>query len=103
MSVSRETTRDLLLKAHERFDIEYGGFLSNHMTHGLMALDMLGASSERLASWFQEYIKHDVNGSQLEPAQSPGDLTIDENNWNQFKGKRESVTRSFQFLTNTCT
>ena len=42
MSVSRETTRDLLLKAHERFDIEYGGFLSNHMTHGLMALDMLG-------------------------------------------------------------
>mmetsp|Transcript_61795 Transcript_61795/g.93328 ORF Transcript_61795/g.93328 Transcript_61795/m.93328 type:complete len:402 (+) Transcript_61795:57-1262(+) len=98
MTDSRTTACALLQQAHNEFDIEYGGFLSNHIAHGIITLERLEASPERITSWYEEYKKHYVLGHQLEPAQETCDLTITSDNWKTFEGKRKYFPDLYQFF-----
>lgn len=51
-----------LLDDNRRFDAQYRGGLSNHLSMALIALQRLGASDARLVEYFQDYAKR------LEPA-----------------------------------
>lgn len=51
----------LLENSTDKFFIEYGGFLSNHMSHGLVALNRLGADENRLSKfirWYEAKLDH---------------------------------------------
>lgn len=52
---SSQLTSILLKNSTERFYIEYGGYLFNHMSHGIVALARLGASTERLQRFVDWY------------------------------------------------
>jgi len=40
----------------DKYFIEYHGFLSNHLAHGVIALFRLGASYERIQQWIKWYV-----------------------------------------------
>ena len=40
----------------QRYDIEWGGFLTNHLAHGLIALEMLGATRTVQEQFHASYI-----------------------------------------------
>ena len=52
---SSQLTSILLNNSTERFYIEYGGYLMNHMSHGIVALARLGANTERLERFVNWY------------------------------------------------
>ena len=57
----------LLENSARKFFIEWGGFRSNHMSHGIVALHMLGASQEYLERFARRY------QNTLVPAQRHGE------------------------------
>jgi len=57
-----------LWASRELFHIEKGGHLSNHMSHGLIALGNLGASEERLNQYGEAYKETRVLGHKIGPA-----------------------------------
>jgi len=59
------------------FHMEKGGYLSNHMSHGLIALGNLGASEERLNNFGAIYRSQRVYGHKLEQAQDYDKSTIE--------------------------
>jgi len=88
----------LLHKAHNDYDIEYGGFLSNHISHGLITLAQLNASDERFDKWYDAYLQHEVLGYQLEPSRKPSDVTITEDNLHEYLGKRDYFPNLYEFF-----
>ncbi len=54
----------LLDNSTDKFYIEYGGYLSNHIAHGCIALYMLGASEARILKFAEDYCK------ELEPKEN---------------------------------
>jgi hypothetical protein len=45
----------LLQNNTSRYHIEYGGYLSNHLSHGLVALYKLGASEKLIQQFNEDY------------------------------------------------
>jgi len=43
------------LLSDSQYDIEFHGYLSNHAKHGIIALDRLGASEDRIQEWWDGY------------------------------------------------
>lgn len=79
----RSTLCQLLARNRSEFDIEYGGYLSNHMSHYLVALYELGASKERLEKAYEDY----STDTKLEPARPPT-TTITTDTWRDYRGKK---------------
>lgn len=52
----------ILQRRSKRFDIEYGGYLSNHLAHGVIALGLLGANNMQIEGFAKKY------ETKLEPA-----------------------------------
>jgi len=67
-----------LLRQHGRnaYHIEYGGYLSNHMQHGLVALHRLGAAPDTLARFAEAYSEHSIRGHGLEPPHREDDRPV---------------------------
>ena len=63
--------RGRLARARQ-WDMEYGGYLSNHLTHNLVVLSAAGASEERLQWWEDLY----TNRLDEKPAREAGDLDL---------------------------
>ena len=51
------------LKRGRNWHIEYGGYLSNHLTHNWIALDAAGAGYEKMQWWEQVYTTKATNSS----------------------------------------
>lgn len=60
-----------LLLDNRKFDIEFHGYLSNHVKHALIALDRIEASEERVLEYFDEYTKETPYGLKLHPVSKP--------------------------------
>lgn len=58
------------MKRGRKWDIEYGGYLSNHITHNWIALDAAGVDQEKMDWWEKLY----TNEMESSPAREPGDL-----------------------------
>src|SRR3990167_10090351 len=100
---------NLIKEGHDNNDIEYGGFLANHLFHGLIALHHLhgkplyyfknslsffnyslnAASPEFIIKWKEYYYQHTVLDHHLEPARKPDNLVITKENYQNFKGNTE--------------
>ena len=63
--------RERLARAR-MWDMEYGGYLSNHLTHNLVVMSAAGASEERLQWWQDLY----TNRLDEKPAREAGDLDL---------------------------
>lgn len=63
--VSEEWLQEVLERRREEFDIEYGGYLSNHLAHGAIALAKLGADEGRIKTFIDRYLV------KLEPSGKP--------------------------------
>lgn len=87
----RKSTVLRLLKGNrDRFHIEYGGYLSNHLSHALIALYKLEAPPSKINNFFEMYI------NKLEE-KIPAEKKISKNNWKEFKGKKENYTGLVEF------
>lgn len=64
---SRALAELLCANGRHSLHIEYGGFLSNHMQHGIIALHRLGATSDQLLAFTKAYRQHTVLGHRPEP------------------------------------
>jgi hypothetical protein len=97
---SRQMLNSLLLQNTSRFNIEYGGYLSNHLSHGLIALYKLGAPANRLRSFYDRYTTH----TRLEPAVPPDPhIQITERNiWDKksILGRSKYFTNLLQYFEN---
>ncbi|MEM9510298.1 MAG: questin oxidase family protein [Cyanobacteria bacterium P01_E01_bin.35] len=65
----KDTLHDWLAKGR-RWDIEYQGYLSNHLTHNWVVMGGVGASEEYMQWWQDLY----TNVLDEKPAREPGDL-----------------------------
>ncbi|KAI8905316.1 hypothetical protein DFJ77DRAFT_515096 [Powellomyces hirtus] len=74
----------LLERNHRSHNIEYRGYLSNHLVHHLAALYFLGASAKRLQTCYDMH-------KELEPA-LPEDETVTPQNWEKFLGERRNFS-----------
>ncbi|CAH1802961.1 unnamed protein product [Owenia fusiformis] len=66
-----------------KYFIEYDGFFSNHMSHGLIALSKLGASETRLRRFIKVY------EAKLESTTGPTNILADDS-FEELKGERKS-------------
>jgi len=48
----------LLENSTRKYYIEYNGFLSNHMSHGIIALYRLGATTEQIQRFVSDLTSH---------------------------------------------
>ena len=101
----KDTLHDWLAKGR-RWDIEYQGYLSNHLTHNWVVMGGVGAS-EKYMQWWQDLY---TNVLDEKPAREPGDLepprefpvdytTITEANWrNNIQTTRVAFTAYRDFF-----
>jgi hypothetical protein len=67
--------------------IRFKGFRANHLSYGLLALYKLGASSERIQQYYDNY----VATTALEPARQPNPLVhITRDNWKNYWGNPDN-------------
>jgi len=78
----KKVLEELIEQNDSQFNIEFSGYLSNHLLHGLVALYKLGASSARLKEFFTVY-----SHNQLEEV-IPSQHEINKSNWKEFLGKK---------------
>jgi len=78
----RKQVLEELIQNGTRYHIDYSGYLSNHLVHGLVALYKLGASSTRLKEFYSTYVLS------LEPS-IPSQHEINSSNWKEFLGTRQ--------------
>ncbi|XP_037040039.1 oxidoreductase AflY-like [Bradysia coprophila] len=88
-----ELTKNLLIKAHAEYDINYRGYLANHLPHGLYTLCALGASTSRLQQFYDKYVK------KLEPI-SKTSTVIDSSNWETNIGCKGSYSDYLRYFDN---
>ena len=85
------------LLSDQSYHIEFNGFLSNHSKHGVVALNGLGASPQRIKEFYDIYAKRTTYGFGLEPSR-PSEHTITQDNWKVYFGKHSSFTSYCQFF-----
>mgnify|MGYP001088546270 CR=1 FL=1 len=97
---SREPLVDALLDDrdyHIEFKhMEFGGWLSNHAKHAVIALDRLGAPAERIADYYARYAAQ-TYGYGLEPPKV-SEHDIDAGNWKAHLGRRSSYSAYCDFF-----
>jgi hypothetical protein len=53
----------------DHYNVEYGGFLSNHLAHGVIAFERMGAGDDRIEQFANEYkekyVRHETLKSLL--------------------------------------
>mmetsp|Transcript_40384 Transcript_40384/g.86164 ORF Transcript_40384/g.86164 Transcript_40384/m.86164 type:complete len:432 (+) Transcript_40384:39-1334(+) len=98
--MSEEHLLKLMDAVHEQYDIEYGGFLSNHYNHGLTALFTLDACKERIDKWFEHYKYHSIRGATLEP-RPPVKQKVTMENWKEFLGEKTNFSGLDEFITSS--
>lgn len=76
--------------------VEFGGWLSNHDKHAVIALERLGASAERIAEYYRSYAAQ-TYGYGLEPPK-PSEHAIDAGNWRRYLGLRTSYSAYCDFF-----
>ncbi len=79
------------------YHIEFNGFLTNHIKHGVIALHRLNASAERIQEFYDLYVKETTYGFGLEPAR-PSEQKITEDNWQDYFGKHRNFTSYCEFF-----
>jgi len=87
--------KQALEKSRRNHHIEYNGFLSNHLDHGMVALYKMGASQKTLSQFYEEYT------SKLEP-KIPPQFTVTKNPneefyWYSLLGKEKHFTELEKF------
>ena len=87
----RASSLRLLLEARQRYHCEYGGYLSNHLLHYVVALDACGVPEPILAEATRRY------SAKLEPAR-PETPTDD---WRPWKGRRTNFLGLLRHLDET--
>jgi len=87
----KQTVLELLKENREKFNIEYHGYLTNHIAHALIALYRLNATSARIREFFGHYIQ------KLEPRIPPTSV-VNKDNWSSFKGQRQNYSGLVQFF-----
>ncbi len=79
------------------YHIEFNGHLTNHAKHAVVALVGLGASSQKVHSYYHHYAKLTPYGYGLEPPK-PSRYLISDANWAEHLGKRTSYSSYVQFF-----
>lgn len=77
--------------------IEFNGHLTNHAKHAVVALARLGASPERIRSYYAGYVELTPYGFALEAARE-SEHAISETNWTDFLGRRTSFSAYCDFF-----
>jgi len=83
--------RTILQRRSKQFDIEYGGYLSNHLAHGVIALGLLGADNTQIEGFAKDY------ETKLEPAgelKGPG-VRLPPSRLQSLLGKRQEFPKLF--------
>lgn len=96
------TLLNLVKRNRDELHIEYKGFLSNHMSHYLVALYKLGASSKRLQEAFDEYrdgleARHPPEGIKIRPIGQEDEET-GTHSWSSLRGKRKYYSDLVNFF-----
>jgi hypothetical protein len=79
------------------YHIEFNGFLTNHAKQGVIALNGLEASTQRIKEYYEYYAKHTTYGFGLEPPRI-SEQTITQDNWQLYFGKHCSFTSYCEFF-----
>lgn len=87
--------RDLL--DDRTYHIEFNGHLTNHAKHAVVALTRLGASPERIRSYYDGYAELTPYGFALEAARG-SEHAISETNWTDLFGQRTSFSAYCDFF-----
>lgn len=93
---SRRVLVDALLN-DQSYHIEFNGHLTNHNKHAVVALYGLGASKERIKSYYDAYAALTPYGYSLEPIKASKHV-ITQDNWKLYLGKRTSFSSYYQFF-----
>jgi len=95
-SSSRWELVDALL-SDRTYHIEFNGGLSNHDKHAVIALNGIGASTERIKSYYESYAVLTPYGYPLEPPKA-SKHAINRENWKFYLGKRTSFSSYCEFF-----
>ncbi|MBW4597758.1 MAG: questin oxidase family protein [Brasilonema angustatum HA4187-MV1] len=79
------------------YHIEFNGHLTNHVKHAVIALAGLGASSEKINAYYNNYAKMTPYGYGLEPPKASSHI-VTEANWASFLGQRTSFSAYCEFF-----
>jgi Questin oxidase-like len=87
--VSDRTRSDVIdsLLDDRTYHIEFNGHLTNHAKHAVVALAGLGASTEKIKTYYDDYAALTPYGYGLEPPR-PARREITADDWEQFLGQR---------------
>ena len=96
MNECRQTLVDTLLN-DQYYHIEFNGHLTNHNKHAVIALNGLGASWERIKSYYDTYAFLTPYGYGLEAAK-PSKHVITQDNWTRYLGQRTSFASYCDFF-----
>mmetsp|Transcript_9230 Transcript_9230/g.37967 ORF Transcript_9230/g.37967 Transcript_9230/m.37967 type:complete len:404 (-) Transcript_9230:32-1243(-) len=86
----------LIAEAAQQYDVFYGRYLSNHIVHGLVALEGMGASKERLRAFYRFYEQHSTNGNMLEERKKAR-FSVTAENWREYEGVQENFPEFFEY------
>jgi len=96
----KASNRQMLIESllnDRSYHIEFNGHLTNHSKHAVIALAGLGASAERIKSYYDAYAKRTPYGPGLEAPKASSHV-ISEENWERFLGKRTSYSSYCHFF-----
>lgn len=79
------------------YHIEFNGHLTNHAKHAVVALAGLGTPSDVIRDYYESYARLTSYGYPLE-APRPCRQAINEGNWRDFIGKRQSFSAYVDFF-----
>jgi len=88
------------LLSDKSFDIEFQGYLSNHVKHAIIALDRLDAPASRLQGYWDEYTKltpYEIPLHKVEESWDTVKPAISEE-WNDWRGKKIHWQRQAAFM-----
>jgi hypothetical protein len=94
--MTESTMVDELLN-DQTYHIEFNGHLTNHAKHAVIALAQLGASPQRIKSYYDNYAKLTPYGYGLEPPRA-SKQDISQDNWTHYFGKRTSFSAYCDFF-----
>jgi len=82
------------------FHIEYGGYLFNHFSHGVIALHKLGSPINRLESFCESYTNHTTLGAKLElPRYNDRFKISNDEEFFNIKGKKINYLGTIDYLS----
>jgi hypothetical protein len=83
------------INSYQRFGPEYDRMLANHLPMALWALHRLGATDDDLNRFAETYTaSHD-----LPPVSPPAGISLNDRNWESYKGKREYFSNFRAFFS----